>query len=131
MPEASDAWQVVQIAELVRGGEDLLLRALRVLDPGACAGMPEDDGWVLSGSGADELRTLLVEHGEIAERLRVLAERLPEEGVVATYADVRDGAAAAVAEGILDVSALLMAAAALDVRAASCSARSGRWIVGS
>lgn len=117
MTEASDAWQVVQIAELARADEDLLVRVLRVLDPAACAGMREDDGWVLSGSETEELRSLLVEHGEIAERLQRLAERLPEQGIVATYSNVRAGAAATVANGTLDLSLLLMAVSTLDVRA--------------
>ncbi len=115
MSDASEAWLVVGIAELVGVGEELLLRALRALDPDARASMPEDGGWVLSGSDADELRTLLAEHGEVAERLRTLSERLPEHGVTATYTDVRDGAAAALADGILDPATVVMTATAVDV----------------
>jgi hypothetical protein len=116
MSDAADAWLVVGIAELAAVGEELLRRTLGVLDPDARASMSEDGGWVLSGSDAEELRTLLAEHGEIAERLRTLSERLPEQGVTATYADVRDGAAAVLADGILDPAALVVTASALDVR---------------
>ena len=115
MSDAADTWLVIGIAELVGVGEELLLRALRVLDPDARATMPADGGWVLSGSDAEELRTLLAEHGEIAERLRTLSERLPEHGVTATYSDVRDGAAAALRDGILDSATVMTTAAAVDV----------------
>jgi hypothetical protein len=80
------------------------------------AAMPEDAAWVLSGADAEELRALLIEHGEIAERLQVLAEQLPEHGVTGTYDDVRDGAAAALADGILDPATVAVTVTALDVR---------------
>jgi hypothetical protein len=111
------AWTVVQIAELVRAGEELLLQALHHLDPDARTGMPDDGAWTLSGEDAGELRTLLIQHHEIAEHLHMLAERLPEHGVIATYGDVRDGAADALAEGILDPDLLMITAWALDVQA--------------
>lgn len=116
MSDATTAWAVVQISEFVRASEELLLRSLRLLDPDATAAMPEDGGWVLSGADGEELRTLLTEHGETAERLRSLAEQIPEHGVAASYSDVRDGAAAALADGILDPTAVTLAARALDVR---------------
>jgi hypothetical protein len=116
MSGTSPAWDVVQIAELVRAGEERLLRALRTLNVDARVTMPEQSGWVLSGEEAEELRTVLIEHSETAEQLRALAERLPEQGVAATYVDVRDGAAAALSDGILDPAAVAMAAAVLDVR---------------
>lgn len=115
MSGAREAWAVVQLAELVRTCEELLLRALDRLDVDVRATMPEDAGWVLSGEDAEHLRALLTEHGEIAERLSMCAERLPSEGVVATYEDVRDGAAARLAEGILDPAGVLLAASALTV----------------
>lgn len=117
MPDAAEAWTVVHIAELVRASEELLLRVLDILDVDVRAAMPEDSGWVLSGSDTDELRTLLTEHSEIGEQLRTLGERLPERGVTATYPDVRDGAAAALAGGILNPMMVAVTAAALDVPA--------------
>jgi hypothetical protein len=110
------AWRVVQIAELVRASEELLLQALRHLDPDARTGMPDDGAWTLSGEDADDLRTLLIKHHDIAEHLHMLAERLPEHGVTATYGDVRDGAADALADGILDPALLTMTTRALDVQ---------------
>lgn len=115
MSEASEAWAVVQLAELVRTCEELLLRVLDRLDVDVRAAMPEDAGWVLSGEDVEQLRVLLVEHGEIAERLAMCVERLPSDGVVAAYADVREGAAARLAEGILDAAGVVLAASALDV----------------
>lgn len=115
MSSAAEAWTVVQIAELARSSEELLLRALDTLDVDVRAAMPEVSGWVLSGSDADELRTLLTEHSEIGERLRMLAEHLSEEGVTATYPDIRDGAASALADGILDPTVVAMTASALDI----------------
>lgn len=120
MTAASDAWAVVQLAELVVASEDGLLAALRTLDIDARASMPDDGAWVLTGSDAEALRTLLVEHSDRAERLRLLAEQIPESGVTATYSDVRGGAAAAMADGILDPAGVQLAASALD--------RSAGWI---
>jgi hypothetical protein len=112
----SAAWTVVQIAELVRADEELLLRALGHLDRDARADMPDDGAWTLSGQDADELRTLLTQHRDIAEHLHGLAEHLPEYGVTATYPDVRDGAAQALAEGILDPRLVIVTVSVLDVR---------------
>lgn len=120
MTAASDAWAVVQLAELVLASEDGLLATLRTLSVDARASMPEDGAWVLTGADAEELRTLLAEHGDRAERLRLLVERLPESGVSATYDDVREGAAATLADGILDPVDVQLAARALD--------RSTGWI---
>ncbi len=117
---APDAWAVVQLAELVLASEDELLAALRTLSPDARASMPEDGAWVLTGADAEGLRTLLTEHSDRAERLRLLAERLPECGVSATSSDVRDGATTALADGILDPVSVQLAASALD--------RSTGWI---
>lgn len=114
MTAASDAWAVVQLAELLVASEDALLAGLRTLSVDARASMPEDGAWVLTGAEAEELRTLLIEHSDRAELLRQLAEQLPESGVSATYGDVRDGAAAALADGILDPVAVRVAASALD-----------------
>jgi hypothetical protein len=115
VPEAARAWAVVQIAELARTSEELLLRALDTLDVDVRAAMPEDAAWVLSGADAEVLRALLIEHGEVAERLQALAEQLPEDGVSGSYDDVRDGAAAALADGILDPATVAVTVTALDV----------------
>jgi uncharacterized SAM-binding protein YcdF (DUF218 family) len=121
MTAASDAWAVVQLVELVVASENGLLAALRTLSIDARASMPEDGAWVLTGSDAEALRALLAEHGDRAERLRLLADQIPESGVTATYSDVRDGAAAALADGILDPVSVQVAASALD-RAAGWTA---------
>jgi hypothetical protein len=112
----SAAWTVVQIAELVRADEGLLLRALGQLDPDARADMPDEGSWTLSGQDADELRTLLTQHRDIAEHLHALAELLPDHGVTTTYPEVRNGAAQALAEGILDPCLLIVTVSVLDVR---------------
>lgn len=117
MTAASDAWAVVQLAELVLASEDGLLAALRTLSLDARASMPDDGAWVLTGADAEALRTLLTEHSDRAERLRLLAEHLPESGVSATYGDVRDGAATALADGILDPVDVRLAASVLGLAA--------------
>lgn len=116
MSEGTDAWRVVALAELLHASEELLLGVVRTLDPDMRATMPADARWVLSEADAETLRTLLGEHADLAEQLRALAERIPDHGVTATYAEVRDGAAAALADGILDPQVVVVTAAALDAQ---------------
>lgn len=115
MTQDAYAWSVLQIAELVCESEERLRGALQHLDVNARAAMPEDCTWLLGSSDTDALRILLGEHAEIAERLRMLVEQLPEHGVAATYDDVSEAAAASLADGILDPASALMTAGALNV----------------
>jgi len=116
MTAGADAWNVVQIAELIRASEAVLLGALRILDVDARATMPRHATWVLSAAELDDLRTMVFEHAEFAERLRLIAEQLPARELLAVYDDVAAGAAAALADGILDPTTVRLAAGALGIR---------------
>lgn len=116
MTARAEAWNVVQIAELVRASESGLLHALHILDVDARVTMPRQATWSMSAASLDDLRTLLFEHAEIAERMRLIAEQLPMRELLVVYDDVATGAAAALADGILDPAMVRLAAEALDVK---------------
>lgn len=109
-------WTVVQISELVRRAEELLLDGIALVGPHSHAGMPSEATVEL---GVDEVRRVtasLVEGVEIAEQLELLAARLPGGAIVASYEEVRDAAAADLAAGIVEPRRALLAARLLDVR---------------
>lgn len=117
--EADDAgragWTLVQISELVRRAEELLLDGIALVGPRAHAAMPSEATIEL---GADQLRRVaasLVEGVEISEQLELLATRLPADGIAASYDEVRDAAAADLAAGIVEPRRVLLAARLLDV----------------
>jgi hypothetical protein len=108
-------WTLVQISELVRRAEELLLDGITLVGPHAHAAMPAEAEIQL---GADELRRAvasLTEGMEIAEQLELLAARLPDVELAAPYAAVRDAAAEDLADGIVDPRRVLLAARMLDV----------------
>src|SRR5262249_34061633 len=107
-------WTLIQLSELVRRAEELLLDGITLAGPHAHAGMPPHATIALS---ADELRraaAALNEGVEIAEQLELLAGRLPDGAVEAGYDAVRDAAVAALANGIVDPRRVLLAARVLD-----------------
>ncbi|HEX4804796.1 MAG TPA: hypothetical protein VFU94_02750 [Conexibacter sp.] len=107
-------WTLVQLSELVRRAEELLLDGITLVGPHAHAAMAPDATIEL---GAVELRRVvaaLAECAEIAERLDLLAAGLPRDEIVAAYEDVREAAAADLEHGIVDPSRLLLAARLLD-----------------
>jgi hypothetical protein len=107
-------WTLVQLSELVRRAEELLLDGITLVGPHAHAAMATDATIAL---GPDELRRIsgaLSEGVEIAEQLELLAGRLSGARVAAPYAAVRDAAAADLADGIVDPRRLLIAARLLD-----------------
>ena len=106
---------MVQISELVRRAEELLLDGVTLVGPYAHAGMPAEATIEL---GVEELRRVavsLIEGIEIAEQLKLLAARLPDRGIAADYDAVRDAAAADLASGIVEPRRALLAARMLDV----------------
>jgi hypothetical protein len=108
-------WTLVQISELVRRAEELLLDGIALVGPHAHAGMAAGATVEL---GADELHRIaasLVEGVEISEQLELLATRLPDSGIAASYEEVRDAAAADLAAGIVEPRRALLAARLLDV----------------
>ena len=89
----------MQISELVRRAEELLLDGITLVGPHAHAGMPSDATIEL---GADELRRVvasLLEGVEIAEQLELLAARLPGDRIDAAWEAVRDAVAGDLASG--------------------------------
>jgi hypothetical protein len=108
-------WTLVQLSELVRRAEELLLDGITLAGPHAHAGMASDATIEL---GAGELRRVaraLAEGVEIAEQLELLAARLPGGAIAAGWEGVRDAAAADLAGGIVDPRRVVLAARVLDV----------------
>jgi hypothetical protein len=108
-------WTLVQLSELVRRAEELLLDGITLLGPQAHAGMSADATIELAPLALQRVAAALSEGVEIAEQLELLAARLPTDALQAPYDAVRDAAAADVASGIVDPQRLLLAARVLDV----------------
>jgi hypothetical protein len=116
MPTTTTAWICVQVADLLRSTEELVLDALTVLGSEVHAGMKQDAQVVLTDNALGELTSRLADIAEAGERLRGLAERLPQERSSISYDEARAGAAADLAEGIVEPQAVLLAARVLDVQ---------------
>jgi len=108
-------WTLVQISELVRRAEELLLDGIALLGPHAHAAMAPGATIELGPAELRRVAAALLEGGEIAEQLELLAARLPAREVSAGYDAVRAAAAADLASGIVDPRRLLLAARVLDV----------------
>lgn len=108
-------WSVVQLSELVRRAEELLLDGVTLVGSHAHAGMRPDAAIELGAAEVRRLVATLAEGVEIAEQLELLAARLPDRPVMADYAAVRDAAAADLANGIVDPRRVVLAARLLDV----------------
>jgi hypothetical protein len=109
-------WTLVQLSELVRRAEELLLDGITLVGPQAHAGMASDATIALGAAELNRVADTLTEGVEIAEQLELLAARLPAGAVEARYEAVRDAAAADLADGIVDPRRVLLAARLLDVR---------------
>ena len=108
-------WTLVQISELVRRAEELMLDGIALVGPHAHAAMAPSATIELN---ADELRRVagsLLEGVEIAEQLELFAARLPDGGIAASYDAVRGAAAGDLASGIVEPRRVLLAARLLDV----------------
>jgi hypothetical protein len=108
-------WTLVQVSELVRRAEELLLDGITLVGPHAHAGMPPDATIALDEAAVRRVGRALAEGLEIAEQLELLAVRLPGGTIAADWAAVRDAAAADLANGIVDPRRVLLAARVLDV----------------
>lgn len=109
-------WTLVQLSELVRRAEELLLDGITLVGPHAHAGMRIDATIELTGDEVRRVATELSEGVEIVEQLELLASRLPRDGgIEAGYEAVRDAAVADLANGIVDPRRVLLAARLLDV----------------
>lgn len=111
----SAGWTLVQISELVQRAEELLFDGVTLVGPHAHAAMPSGATIEL---GAEQLRRIgrsLIEGVEISEQLELLAARLPDAGIEASYEAVRGAVAADLASGIVEPRRALLAARLLDV----------------
>jgi hypothetical protein len=109
-------WTLVQLSELVRRAEELLLDGITLVGPHAHAGMAADATIELAPDELARVASQLTEGVEIAEQLDLLAARLPRNaGIRASYEAVRNAAAADLANGIVDPRRMLLAARLLDV----------------
>jgi hypothetical protein len=111
----SVGWTLIQVSELVRRAEELLLDGITLVGPHAHAGIGADATIELTPAELRRVAASLTEGVEIAEQLELLAARLPEERVEASYAAVRDAVAADLARGIVDPRRVVLAARILDV----------------
>jgi hypothetical protein len=109
-------WTLVQLSELVRRAEQLLLDGITLVGAHAHVGMPADATIELDADELQRVVSALTEGVEIAEQLELHAARLPlSTGLCADYGAVRDAAAAELAAGIVDPWRVLLAARLLDV----------------
>lgn len=108
-------WTLVQLAELVRRAEELLLDGITLVGPHVHADMAPDARVALGAPQLRRVAAALHEGVELAEQMELLTERLPDEAVEAGYAAVCDAAAAELANGIVDPRRVLVAARLLDV----------------
>jgi hypothetical protein len=119
MSEGDDAgragWTLVQISELVRRAEQLLLDGITIVGPHAHAGMAANATIDLGEAQVRRVATVLSEGVEIAEQLELLAARLPDTTIADGWEAVRDAAATDLASGIVDPRRALVAARVLDV----------------
>jgi hypothetical protein len=116
-PDAAGSvgWTLVQISELVRRAEELLLDGITLVGPHAHAGIGAEATIELEAGDLRRISVALTEGVELAELLELLAARLPEGPVATGYAAVRDAAAADLASGIVDPRRVLLAARVLEV----------------
>ncbi len=108
-------WTLIQLAEMVRRVEELLLDGLTLAGPHLHAGMPPDAALELTATDVRRVVTALAEGIEIAEHLELIATSVPDGPLEVGYEAVRDAAAADLARGIVDPRRALLAARLLDV----------------
>jgi hypothetical protein len=112
--EQPSGWSVLQIAELVRAADALLLDGLERL-PGVTADLPEDADVVLPSADTAELRALGELLAELAGQLQTLTDELPDGAVDVDYHEIAEAAADDLARGIIDPARALLAARVLPV----------------
>lgn len=108
-------WTLIQVSELVRRAEQLLLDGITLVGPHAHAGMPPDATIELSADALRRVAASLIEGVEISELLELLSARLPSGEVEASYDAVHDAVAVDLAAGIVEPRRVLLAARLLDV----------------
>jgi hypothetical protein len=106
---ASEAWALVQAAELVRDGDALLLSGLALLHD-VRPDIDEYDEIGLTHDEMAELATLGEALAELAGRLQALTAQLPDGNVRLTHAEIAEGASEDLARGIIDPERVTLAA---------------------
>lgn len=114
-PPMAPAWTLVQLADLVRRAEQQHLVAMHALTADVRVQLREGIDITVSAAEIQQLTALAAESAEIAEHLHHLAQALPCEDIEVSWDDVREVAAAELAEGIIDADRALLAARVLDV----------------
>lgn len=113
--EATAAWQLVQLTEILRAAEacnDEVLRALRNID----TDLPESSRVARSGEALAHLKSTLNDLSQLVERAAALTEQLPATDIDVDYDGLAAAAAHDLAEGILDPDRARWAAELLDYR---------------
>lgn len=108
-------WTLVQLSELVRRVEELLLDGLTLAGPHLHTGMPPDAALVLTATDMRRIRAALGESVEIAEQVELLSGQLPDGPLDVDYEAVRSAAAEDLANGIVDPRRALLAARLLGL----------------
>ena len=109
---SSEAWTLLQAAELVRTGDALLLSGLALLHE-VGPDLDEYDEVVLTAGELAEVVRIGDELAELAARLQTLTEQLPDGDVHVTHADLAEGAADELRHGIIDPLRVALAARVL------------------
>ena len=112
----TDAWALVQAAELVRDGDALLLAGLALLQD-VRPDIAELDEVGLSAEELAELSTIGEALAELGSRIQSLTAQLPMGSVRLTHAEVADGSAEDLCRGIIDPQRVTLAARVLPVGA--------------
>lgn len=106
------AWEVLQVAELIRSADVLLLQGLSTLQ----AVTPNiQDGYEvpLDADDVEQLHAVAEHLAEVVDQMRVLVERLPTEGIEVAHDAIAERADADLAGGIIDPARALLAARVL------------------
>ena len=113
MSDDATSWSLLQIAELLRTGDDLLLPRLAALHA-VTPELADGDELTIAAEEATELRTLAEALAEVAGSLQTLVEDMPDGELGVAYGEVAAGAAEDLGRGIIDPARALLAARVLD-----------------
>jgi hypothetical protein len=116
LSEDPASWSLLQIAELLRTGDDLLLPRLAALHA-VTPELGDGEEVTIAADEAAELRALAEALAEVAGRLQTLIDDVPDGEVGVVYEEVAAGAAEDLGHGIIDPARALLAARVLDAGA--------------
>jgi hypothetical protein len=107
--EPDDGWSLLQLAELLRAGEQLLRAGVGALGE-VTPDLPPGRTAVVSAAQTTELRELGEAVADLACRIQALTERLPQWDLELTIDGVSARAVEDLAGGIIDPARVLLAA---------------------